>query len=236
MNKPLAILFDLGDTLLCGLKFDPIAGNARLLEFAEDAGEIGPQDIQRIADELDAEIRPIRDTGPVEFPVQNFQRLLFDTLNIKFRISPVDMELEFWKGAVRYEPEPRISDILTDLKSYNIKLGVVSNNAFSGPILEWELAQHNLLDFFDFVLSSADYGIRKPHPLIFSTAVSKLGVRPSEVWFCGDKQQFDVTGAKDAGLWAIWYNRQKSNDDGVQPHVEIHNWPELIDLAQKYIG
>ena len=236
MDKPIAILFDFGDTLLCDLKFDPIAGNARLLEFAEASGVTRAEDIQEVADALHSEISRLRNSGLVEFPVQSFQRILYDKVGLTFSISPAAMELEFWKSVVSYAPEPGIGEALTTLKSHGLKMAVVSNNAFSGPVLEWELEQHNLLKAFAFVLSSADYGIRKPHPLIFSTAVSKLGVLPSEVWFCGDMLQFDVAGAKEAGLWAIWYNRQNKNGDDTAPHAEVSSWSEFLHLIQRHLS
>ena len=170
MDKPKAILFDLGDTLLCDLKFDPVAGNVRLLEFVEGTDTTNPETIQKVADELGSEIRRVRDPGLIEFPVQSFQRILYDKLNLTFRLSSAAMELEFWKGAVSYTPEPGIVEALATLQSYRLKMGVVSNSTFSGPVLEWELEQHNLLAPFAFVISSADYGIQKPHPLIFSAA------------------------------------------------------------------
>ena len=145
------------------------------------------------------------------------------------------IELEFWKASVCYTPEPGIGETLYAMKEYGVRMAVVSNFPFSGPVLSWELEKQGLLEAFEFVISSADCGIRKPHPLIFSTALSKFGLSPSEVWFVGDTLQSDIAGAKQAGLWAVWYNRQKKGAEGILPHAEVGRWSEFTALVQGHL-
>ena len=56
MNRPQAILFDFINTLVRNLKFDPIAGNARLLEYAVDRKGISPEEVTTEAKRLDSEV------------------------------------------------------------------------------------------------------------------------------------------------------------------------------------
>ena len=74
------------------------------------------------------------------------------------------LELEFWKECMLFSPETGIADVLTALSAHNLRMGVVSNHPGSGTLLSWELQRHELLNYFEFVISSADYGIRKPIP------------------------------------------------------------------------
>ena len=145
------------------------------------------------------------------------------------------MELEFWKGAMRYSPEPGIIEALDELTLLKIKMGIVSNYPFSGPVLEWELQRHGLLDAFSFVMSSADYAIRKPHPLLFEVAIARLNIRADQAWYCGNSLEIDIKGSRFAGLWSIWYNRQRSISDGTLPDVEVHNWSEFIQIVRSHI-
>ena len=233
MNRPTAILFDFGGTILGDRRYDLEGGYARLLDYAIPPNTLTLKEVQEEAGRLDSELG--KHYGLIEFPVQRFQRTLFDKLGIQFRISFSEMELEFWKGAMRYSPEPGIIEALDELTLLKIKMGIVSNYPFSGPVLEWELQRHGLLDAFSFVMSSADYAIRKPHPLLFEVAIARLNIRADQAWYCGNSLEIDIKGSRFAGLWSIWYNRQRSISDGTLPDVEVHNWSEFIQIVRSHI-
>jgi FMN phosphatase YigB (HAD superfamily) len=232
MNPPTAILFDFGGTLLVDRRVDSDAGYARLLDQAIPPSTRTPEEVKTEADRLDSELE--KHYGLIEFPMQRFHRTLFEKLGIQFRIPYPELELEFWKGAVSYSPEHGIVETLDELKRLNIEMGVVSNYPFSGPVLEWELQRHGLLDAFSFVLSSADYAIRKPHPLLFEVTLAKLNVRADQTWHCGNSPTFDVKGASAAGLCSVWYNRHHAPSDESNPDAEIHNWSEFIHLVRSH--
>ncbi len=52
MRRPLGVVFDLGDTVLSLDSIDGIAGDRRLLEFAEDTLGLTAEDINLAAEEL----------------------------------------------------------------------------------------------------------------------------------------------------------------------------------------
>ena len=237
MDRPIAILFDFDDTILGNRRYDPEAGNARLLDHAIPPNVLTAKEVQEEADQLDSEVENL--LGIFEFPVQGFQRILFDKLGLRFNISFLEMELEFWKGAVRYSLEPGIADALDELKLLKIKMGVISNCPFSGSVLEWELQQHGLKDAFSFVLSSADYAIRKPHPLLFEVAIAKLCIGSHQAWFCGDSPAFDIAGARSAGLWSIWYNPRQSTSGGPLSDgadTEVRDWSEFTGIVRSHMN
>jgi len=234
MNRPTAVLFDFGGTILGDRRYDPEGGNARLLDYAIPPNTLTPKEVQEEADRLDSELE--KHYGLIELSVQRFHRTLFDKLGIQFRISFSEMELEFWKGAVRYSLEPGIIEALDDLKLRKIKMGIVSNNPFTGSVLEWELQRHGLMDAFSFVLSSADYAIRKPHPLLFEVAIARLNIRADQAWYCGNSPEYDIKGARSAGLWSIWYNRHQSASDGSRPDAEVHNWSDFTRLVRSHMS
>jgi len=230
MRPPRAILFDLGDTLLRQLSFDPLAGTARQLEFARNPRHVSPREVTALIRELDADILPRREQSTLEFHSRHFQRLLYERLGISFELSSAAVELEYWKASMRMAPEPGIRTTLDALRERRLPMGVVSNATFSGDVLAWELARHGLDRYFRFVMSSADYGLRKPNPLLILTAVGKLDLPPADVWFVGDKPDKDTAGARAAGLTGIWYNRERAADPAPPPDAEIHSWDEFPDL------
>ena len=234
MNKPQAILFDFVNTLVHNVKFDPLAGNTRLLEYVVDSDGISPEEITAEAKRLDKEVA-VESNSMIEFTNHQFNRLLFDRLGITLR-EPIEViELEFWKGCVLFTPEPGIADILAALATQNVRMGVVSNHPSSGAILSWELQQHNLLDYFEFVIASADYGIRKPHSVIFTSAAMRLGIEPSEIWYVGDSLENDMVGAKQCDMSAVWYNKRQQERGDISVDAEVRSWKEFLELTQRYL-
>ena len=232
MNRPQAILFDFINTLVRNLKFDPLAGNARLLEYAVDRKGVSPEEVTTEAKRLDSEVA-VADNSIVELTHHQFNRLLFDRLGITFREPMEVLELEFWKECMLFSPEPGIADVLTALSAHNLRMGVVSNHPGSGTLLSWELQSHELLNYFEFVISSADYGIRKPHPVIFTSAATRLGIAPSG--YVGDTLETDMVGAKQCDMSAIWYNRRQQEPADIPVDAEVRSWEEFLELAQAYL-
>jgi putative hydrolase of the HAD superfamily len=230
-DLPKGVLFDLGDTILTTTgAFDPQMGNEHLLKIAENPREISVEEITESVMKLTQEIFALKEKSCIEFSCLSFQKILYELMDITFSLPPDELELEFWKGSVNFTPEEGIEDVLDALERENIPLGVVSNSAFSQKTLSYELDKHDLLDKFDFVMSSADYGFRKPHSMIFKAAVKKLGVNPHKIWFVGNSFKHDVKGAIDSGLNAIWYNRvDETPPDGETNFIEIKSWNQLLE-------
>lgn len=89
----------------------------------------------------------------------------------------------------------------------------------------------------ELVVTSADYGIQKPHHAIFAAALGRLGIPADQAWFAGDSLRADIGGASSAGLRAIWYARKSqdiaaalSRHSGPRPAAVIRNWDELMGL------
>ena len=76
------------------------------------------------------------------------------------------------------------------------------------------------------------YVVRKPHPLILSTAAAKIGFDPADLWYVGNALQYDVAGALNAGMGAIWYNRIDAPCDGPKPDAEVRSWIEFLNIIE----
>ena len=236
MHKPSGVIFDFGDTVLHG-EFNPVAGNKRLLELSENVLTLTAEDIQMVADEINMEIQGIRDESMIEFGVQSFQRLLYETLGVSFNASYPELEREFWHATVTYTPSDGILDVLNTLEEYRIEKGILSNSAFTGTVLEEELERHNLAHRFSFLISSIDYGFRKPHKRILQIAVKKMNLQPQDIWFVGDKLEYDIRGAIDFGLYPVWYNARHEQGEISSEYLEVKDWYEFkekIELLCNY--
>ena len=87
---------------------------------------------------------------------------------------------------------------------------------------------------FQFVVFSQDYGIEKPDPRLFNIAMKQAGCVARELMHVGDSLETDVAGAKRAGVWSVWLNREgKSNDSDIQADFEISSLAELLGICGK---
>lgn len=231
-NKPEGIIFDLGDTICRTVSFDPVSGNKRVLEFVKDGTSITTDIIQQTAHEIYKEIEYIKETSMVEFSWQNFDRLLFETLSVSFNISYAELEREFWHAAYKFTPVNGIFDLLDTLEKNNIKTGILSNGVFTETTLEEELAKHDLAHRFSFIITSAEYGFRKPHRRIYQAAVRKMGLEPKDIWFIGDKLEYDIKGAINYGLYPVWYNSRNEPGNSDYEYLEIKSLSELKEIIE----
>ena len=234
LKKPLGLLFDLGDTLLTYNGFDPKAGTAAILEIAENPKGCSVQEINQRIERINKDLIPRREAAQIEFHPHIVQRHIYEPLGFKFDRSEEEVGLLFWQAAMSWDLEPDVKEILETLTQLKLPMGIVSNAAFCGKTLLWELANHGLEAHFQFLMSSADYWVRKPHPLILDTAALKLGSEAHDLWYIGNSPQYDMGAAHNAGMGAIWYNRQQAPCDGPEPHIEIQGWKEFVDLVQKF--
>jgi putative hydrolase of the HAD superfamily len=95
-----------------------------------------------------------------------------------------------------------------------------------------DLAAIGLGGYFGHVVHAAQVGASKPSREIFEAAVARCGARAGEVLHVGDDVTADVRGALDAGLRAVWVNRngQRWPGQGSSGHHEVASLTELADL------
>jgi putative hydrolase of the HAD superfamily len=219
-------MFDLGNTVLCG-SFNPIQGNKALLDNAYNPRQITADQIQEVADKLDKEISPLKETTNLESTTIAFQKYLYDYFEIEIKYTPIEAELIFWDASFDMKPTYGIESILQYLQKVNISCSIISNMSFSGSLIAHELKKHDLLHFFHHIICSSDYGFRKPSKRIFEIALIKEKILPNEAWFIGDSIESDIYGARNAGLYPIWYNPDHKAKPEGQIVNEISKWEEL---------
>ena len=237
-SKPRFIIFDYGETLAHEDNFYPDRGFAALLAHAD----LNPRGVD--ADALLASFsecfRQLRlDALAVGTEILNCRRWkwLFEMFDLEFSLSERELEDIFWDAAAPCVPTPGIEELLVLLREKDIGTGVVSNMGFSGEALKRRLDLLFPEHSFHFVMSSADYVLRKPNPRLFELAVKKSGCMPGEIWFAGDNPAMDILGAANAGLTPVYYTRDLGCAYRKFVHAEllpscirIENWSELYDL------
>ena len=234
MKKPEALLFDLGDTLMHLENFDASLGITRVLNLAENKEKPEISEVMAFIAHFQKFFGVGREMDLVECPIQKLQKMVFDYFRLSFSHSMQELEWELWEGAAVARPQEGIVEVLEYLKKQEIPLGIVSNSAFSHETLQRDLQKHKMDHFFNFLISSAEYGLRKPHPALFLVAAAKLVKEPEYIWFVGDSLQCDVLGSQKVGMVPIWYNqadRQRGSED-LRPAGEFKAWVNFIPLFE----
>mgnify|MGYP000854048907 CR=1 FL=1 len=241
MKKPSMVIFDFGHTLICESSFDGVRGTEAVLKYAvRNNDNLSAEEVNRFSQGIFNQMgRLARDNG-IEVHNHMMQRLVYEYLQIDIPLSPEEMEQIFWDNAAPAAPMPNIHQVLNYLDHNGIRTGVISNIAFSGNSVKKRIDSLIPNNKFEFVITSSEYILRKPSPMIFDLALRKANLPAREVWYCGDNTKMDVYGASAVGIFPVWYHsplecdyRDKSLD--VKPdceHLYINDWLELIEVLE----
>ena len=107
--------------------------------------------------------------------------------------------------------EPEILDMLNEITTSDIRLGLISNTEGTG-VLDW--ANSPLSDFFEVTVFSNVVGMVKPDPDIYQHTCENLGVAPSDCIFIGDGNSDELRGAAQVGMLpfcAAWFLRRHTD-------------------------
>ena len=96
-----------------------------------------------------------------------------------------------------------------------------------------------LRKFFDYVLTSALLGVKKPDPKIFKEALDHFGILPEEAVYVGDDLFNDIYGAKSLGLRTIHmekgYEFPTRSKVTVDPDAKVKKISEIIPIIEDWI-
>ena len=127
------------------------------------------------------------------------------------------------------ECPPHHVELLGELRRH-YRLAVVSNFDYS-PTCLTILERAGIAPLFEAVVISDEIGWRKPKPVIFETALDRMGggLRPADALFVGDRADIDVLGARAVGMASTWINRDAAElpKDIQAPDFEIRDLAEL---------
>lgn len=210
MQKPKMILFDYGQTLVNEERFDGVKGTEAVLKYAvRNERGLTAEEIQAEANAINKELGRFdparRHLLQAEVPTRMFTRYLYESLGIEIALKPEEIDRIFWDAAAPGKPTAGIELFLAFLRRQNIRSGVISNISYAGEVVEQRI--NNLIpdNDFSFIIATSEYMFRKPNPGIFRLALTKAHLSPEEVWYVGDQYECDVVGARNAGLFPVWY-------------------------------
>lgn len=225
---PKGILLDYGGTLVEEISFDARAGNEALLELAAyTPPHVTIELVMERARAVSEQVAERRDEFGIETPWIALTRLIHDFLGVRFDRALSELELAFWKVSVTTAAMPGAREALSEFHRCGIPIGVVSNCSFGSEVMRYELGKHGLAEYLQFVMVSAEYAVRKPNVLLFTTAAARLGLAPEEIWFVGDRLDIDIAGARAAHMKPVWLHGKRDGNSGAA-HLEASSWQQVL--------
>ena len=235
-NKPKMILFDYGQTLVDEGKFDGVKGTEAVLQYATtNKYNLSAARVQEEADRINQETGRFdmarRHLIPVEIPNHMFTAYLYESLGISLPLTAEQIDKVFWDAAAPGTPTDGIEDLLTYLHESGIRTGVISNIAYTGKVVIDRINEVLPNNYFEFIIATSEYMYRKPNKRIFDLALEKADLKADEVWYVGDHYECDIEGARNAGMFPVWYQgaARMPNEDNKDKEdvVIVKSWQEF---------
>jgi len=237
-----AVLFDFWNTLIFheareGRRLENIRIDS-LTQALSDAGfSVSRMGVESAVEAMNAECDRVREKTGQEFDSRSQVRMILE----KRIPEPNEVLLEnLWKVFTRaiFSIDLKARDgaeiALLFLKENGYKIGLICNIYNTpGVVIREILRKSGLLRYFDVLMFSDEYGLRKPRSEIFLEALSRMDVKSSEAVHIGDAPNMDILGAKKAGLKAIYLQltHQPYPSNIPKPDLTIgtlHQIPEAI--------
>ena len=106
-----------------------------------------------------------------------------------------DMHDTFFKTVFScMKPDKKALCFLKECRRQKIPVCVVTD--LFAMIQIQKLKALKMMRYVDFIVTNDEIGVDKPHPLMFKTALKKMGVRAKDAIMIGDSIHKDIDGAK----------------------------------------
>jgi len=130
---------------------------------------------------------------------------------------------------------PEVPGVLEAIKKMGYKIGLISNVNSRGQV-PTNLREYQIIDYFNPIVLSSEFGRRKPDPAIFHYAASQACVPTSRCLFVGDQISRDILGAHRAGFQlGVQINHQTLTEPQTSlavPDYIIADMTELLDILK----
>lgn len=95
--------------------------------------------------------------------------------------------------------------VMKEIRSRGIQIALLTNNTPGNQ--EAKLERAGLRGLYNYMLASGEAGISKPDARIFRSVLDKFNCDPKKAVMVGNSFTDDVTGAYNAGIRPVWFNR-----------------------------
>ncbi len=164
-----------------------------------------------------------------EIASELYQNLL-ESLGITDRHDLAEKIYLEWHDRASLKLFPDTVPCLEELQSRGLGLGVITQTILSAKQYKLnQLKRFNLEQYFSVIVTSEDAGYDKPDPRLFEKALGLSGSSPLNTVHVGDMYEFDVKGARAAGMRAILLDRSGKHVDADCERIRsLSELPKII--------
>ncbi|MBN9091340.1 MAG: HAD family hydrolase [Reyranella sp.] len=239
MPLPLAILFDLDDTLIRAYAQPEDAWTRLLHVFAAPLDAHDTAAIERVRMAVMDEARAFWSDraaaakwrldipGARRLSVRRgLARLGYHDEALADRIADAFTELR----RAEYRLYPDALATVDTLRQRGVKLALVTNGA-----AEFQRAKIERFDLghrFDHIQIEGEFGMGKPELDVYRHALERLGCAACDAWMVGDNYEWEVEAPQKLGLCGIWYDPFEAGIPAhatAQPTRVIRRLGELLE-------
>ena len=131
---------------------------------------------------------------------------------------------------------PEAPAVLDALHKQGFRLAIISN-IISRRLVHCKLVEYGIAHYFDPVVTSSNFGRRKPNVRIFEEAARLMHLPPAACAYVGDTISRDVMGARRAGYGLAIQIKSFLTDtadhatEGVPPDAVIQDLTQVVNLV-----
>jgi len=220
-----AIIFDIDNTLVDFMLLKERAVDAAIYAMIDAGLNISYEDALKRIDDI------YKKEG-IEYQ-QIFDELLINIYGkVDYKIISAGIVSYRTAREAALKPYPKVFPTLIELIKMGLKLAVVSDAPSKEAYLR--LSYLNFLHLFDVVITFDDTYERKPSPLPFNLALTRLNLKAEECLMIGDWAERDVVGAKAVGMKTV-FARYGDTFNTIHPgsDYDINDIAELIQIVRK---
>jgi putative hydrolase of the HAD superfamily len=138
--------------------------------------------------------------------------------------------------------DPEAPELLRELRSRGLKIGVLSNTIWSRQEHERIFARDQITALIDADVYSSEIAYTKPHPEAFLAILGALEVDdPGSAVFVGDRPFDDIHGAKAVGMRTILIphseipDEQRGYVEG-EPDAVVQRLSEILGVVDSWLA
>lgn len=159
--------------------------------------------------------------------------LLYEMLNKKYSISEIDEENRkyFLENPIDYKAilNPYVKEILIFLKEHKIKIAVCSSSP--KRTIEKALKACEILEYFDFIVSSDEVKKSKPNPDVYLKACEVLKVSNQDAFVIEDSSM-GIEAGKNANIKVMALKDHYFGQDQSKADFIFEDLGEVLEFLQ----
>jgi len=146
-------------------------------------------------------------------------------LNVSNEVVATALRAMYAVTQSNWFPEEDAIPTLQTLKERGFQLGLISNAA-DDENTQTLIDKGGFRPYLEFIVSSAAFGKRKPHPAIFQAALDYFHVKANQAVMVGDLMETDILGAHQVGMKSIRITRR-----AIKTATHLHVRPDAMISA-----